>query len=197
MMVANATGCSSVWAGSTPSVPYTTNHKGHGPAWGNSLFEDNAEYGLGMFLGVKQIREKLALEVAAAIEGSTDAELKAILQDWYDNRDLGDGTRERADKVIAAIEPLVDKCPHLAAIWQDKDFLVKRSHWIIGGDGWAYDIGFGGLDHVLASGEDVNIMVLDTEVYSNTGGQSSKSTPTAAIAKFAASGRKRRKKTSA
>ena len=194
MMVANATGCSSVWAGSTPSVPYTTNHKGHGPAWGNSLFEDNAEYGLGMFLGVKQIREKLALEVAAAIEGCPDAELKAILQDWYDNRDLGDGTRERADKVIAAIEPLVDKCPHLAAIWQDKDFLVKRSHWIIGGDGWAYDIGFGGLDHVLASGEDVNIMVLDTEVYSNTGGQSSKSTPTAAIAKFAASGKKTKKK---
>ncbi|MBQ5587807.1 MAG: pyruvate:ferredoxin (flavodoxin) oxidoreductase [Selenomonadales bacterium] len=194
MMVANATGCSSVWAGSTPSVPYTTNHKGHGPAWGNSLFEDNAEYGLGMFLGVKQIREKLALEVAAAIEGCPDAELKALLQEWYDNRDLGDGTRERADKVIAAIEPLVDKCPHLAAIWQDKDFLVKRSHWIIGGDGWAYDIGFGGLDHVLASGEDVNIMVLDTEVYSNTGGQSSKSTPTAAIAKFAASGKKTKKK---
>ena len=194
MMVANATGCSSVWAGSTPSVPYTTNHKGHGPAWGNSLFEDNAEYGLGMFLGVKQIREKLANEVAAAIEGCPDAELKAVLQDWYDNRDLGDGTRQRADKVIAAIEPLVDKCPHLAAIWQDKDFLVKRSHWIIGGDGWAYDIGFGGLDHVLASGEDVNIMVLDTEVYSNTGGQSSKSTPTAAIAKFAASGKKTKKK---
>ena len=194
MMIANATGCSSVWAGSTPSVPYTTNHKGHGPAWGNSLFEDNAEYGLGMFLGVKQIREKLALEVEAAIALCPDEEIKAILQEWLDKRDIGEGSRERADKVIAAIEPHVDKCEHLAAIYKDKDFLVKRSHWIIGADGWAYDIGFGGLDHVLASGEDVNVLVVDTEVYSNTGGQSSKATPTAAIAKFAASGKKTKKK---
>ena len=194
MMIANATGCSSVWAGSTPSVPYTTNHKGHGPAWGNSLFEDNAEYGLGMFLGVKQIREKLALEIEAAVAECPDPGTKDILQDWLDNRDNGEGSRERADRVIEAIEPHVDKCPHLAAIYKDKDFLVKRSHWIIGGDGWAYDIGFGGLDHVLASGEDVNVLVVDTEVYSNTGGQSSKSTPTAAIAKFAASGKKTKKK---
>ena len=194
MMIANATGCSSIWGASTPSMPYCTNHRGHGPSWANSLFEDNAEYGLGQYLGVKQIRAKLALNVEAALALDISAELKAALQDWLDNIDKGAGTRERADKLIALLEPVATKAPALAEILANKDFLVKRSHWIFGGDGWAYDIGFGGLDHVLASNEDINVLVFDTEVYSNTGGQSSKSTPTAAIAKFAASGKRTKKK---
>lgn len=194
MMIANATGCSSIWGASAPSTPYTTNHRGHGPSWANSLFEDNAEYGLGMYLGVKQIREKLTDLVSEALKGSLSEELKAALQDWIDNVDKGEGTRERADKVIALLEAEKGNNESLNKIYENKDFLVKRSHWIFGGDGWAYDIGYGGVDHVLASGEDVNIFVFDTEVYSNTGGQSSKATPTAAIAKFAASGKKVRKK---
>ncbi|MGN9135382.1 pyruvate:ferredoxin (flavodoxin) oxidoreductase [Clostridium sp. HCP1S3_B4] len=189
MMVANATGCSSIWGGSAPSTPYTKNKKGHGPAWANSLFEDNAEYGLGMFLGVKAQRETLAEKVKAA-DLSGDA--KAVADEWLANMNEGEGTRDLADKFEAALEK--DGSAAAKAILEDKDLFVKRSQWIFGGDGWAYDIGYGGVDHVLASGEDVNVLVLDTEVYSNTGGQSSKSTPAAAIAKFAASGKKTKKK---
>lgn len=190
MMVANATGCTSIWGGSAPSTPYTKNKNGHGPAWANSLFEDNAEYGLGMFLGVKAIRERIAEKAEAAIAANDPA--KAELQEWLDNISEGEGTRERADKLVAALE--ASNTEAAKEILAEKDYFVKRSQWIFGGDGWAYDIGYGGVDHVLASGEDVNILVVDTEVYSNTGGQSSKSTPTAAIAKFAASGKKTKKK---
>ncbi|MBI6872752.1 pyruvate:ferredoxin (flavodoxin) oxidoreductase [Clostridium aciditolerans] len=194
MMIANATGCSSIWGASAPATPYTVNHRGHGPSWANSLFEDNAEFGLGMYLGVKQLREKLAMTVTEAIAKAPEGEVKAALQDWLDNMNAGEGSRERADRVVAAIEAANCDCPTLKEIYENKDFLVKRSNWIFGGDGWAYDIGYGGLDHVLASGEDVNVFVFDTEVYSNTGGQSSKATPTAAIAKFAASGKNTKKK---
>lgn len=194
MMVANATGCSSVYAGSAPSVPYTTNRRGHGPAWGNSLFEDNAEYGLGMFIGVKQIREKLAIDVQAALALNCGDKLNAACEDWLANKDKSEGTRSRADKLIACLEEIKAANALLNEIYENRDFLAKRSQWIFGGDGWAYDIGFGGLDHVLASGENVNVLVLDTEVYSNTGGQSSKATPTAAIAKFAAGGKQTKKK---
>ena len=190
MMIANATGCSSIWGGSAPSTPYTTNKEGNGPAWANSLFEDNAEYGLGMFLGVKAIRQRIEERAEAAIAAGDPA--KAELQDWLDNVNEGAGTRERAEKLIAALEK--SNTEAAKEILAEKDYFVKRSQWIFGGDGWAYDIGYGGVDHVLASGEDVNIFVFDTEVYSNTGGQSSKSTPTAAIAKFAASGKKTKKK---
>ncbi|ABS41884.1 pyruvate:ferredoxin (flavodoxin) oxidoreductase [Clostridium botulinum] len=218
MMIANATGCSSIWGASAPSTPYTTNHKGYGPAWANSLFEDNAEFGMGMYLGVKQIRDKVTEDVKAVLGfksaeelqscaiGTEDCsekdmtgtvisgELRAALEDWLNNKDLGEDTRERADKVIELVGKEKGSDKFLNEIYENKDFLVKRSHWIFGGDGWAYDIGYGGVDHVLASGEDVNILVFDTEVYSNTGGQSSKATPTAAIAKFAASGKKTKKK---
>ncbi|MTK14106.1 MAG: pyruvate:ferredoxin (flavodoxin) oxidoreductase [Clostridiaceae bacterium] len=194
MMIANATGCSSIWGASAPATPYTVNHRGHGPSWANSLFEDNAEFGLGMYLGVTQLREKLAMTVIEAIANAPEGEVKAALEEWLDNMNVGEGTRERADRVIAAIEAANCDCPTLKEIYENKDFLVKRSNWIFGGDGLAYDIGYGGLDHVLASGEDVNVFVFDTEVYSNTGGQSSKATPTAAIAKFAASGKQTKKK---
>ena len=192
MMIANATGCSSIWGGSVPATPYTTNQDGHGPAWANSLFEDNAEFGLGMFLGVKAIRERIASRMEAAMAVETSEEIKAVMQDWLDNSDSGEGTRDRANRVIAALSSV--DADYAKEILKEKDFLIKRSQWIFGGDGWAYDIGYGGVDHVLASGEDVNILVFDTEIYSNTGGQSSKSTPTAAIAKFAASGKKTKKK---
>ena len=194
MMVANATGCSSVWADSVPSMPYTTNHRGHGPAWGNSLFEDNAEYGLGMLMAGKQLRKQVAQAIEKAAKLELGDEYKAACETWLANKDKGEGTRERADKLIALLEQVKGNDVLLNEIYNNKDFLVKRSQWIFGGDGWAYDIGFGGLDHVLASGEDVNVLVFDTEVYSNTGGQSSKATPTAAIAKFAASGKKTKKK---
>jgi len=194
MMIANATGCSSIWGASAPATPYTTNHRGHGPSWANSLFEDNAEYGLGMYLGVKQVRARLATDMEAALQLAISSDLKAALQEWLDNKDNGTNSRERADKLIGLLEQEVAAHPELKAIYENKDFFVKRSHWIFGGDGWAYDIGFGGLDHVLASGEDVNVFVFDTEVYSNTGGQSSKATPAAAIAKFAASGKSTKKK---
>ena len=194
MMVANATGCSSVWGASAPSMPYAKNQRGHGPAWGNSLFEDNAEFGLGMMLGVKQLRKKMALEIGQVKDLAVSAELKAAAEDWLVNIDNGEGTRERADRLVALLETEKGSDELLNEIYKNRDFFVKRSQWIFGGDGWAYDIGFGGLDHVLASGEDVNVLVFDTEVYSNTGGQSSKATPTAAIAKFAASGKKTRKK---
>jgi len=196
MMVANATGCSSIWGASAPAMPYTKNHRGHGVAWGNSLFEDNAEYGLGMFLGVKAIREMLANEITQAIQelGTGNKELVAAMTDWRDNRDLGEGTRERADKLTALLAAQKGDDALLNKIYDNRDFFVKRSQWILGGDGWAYDIGYGGLDHVLASGEDVNVFVFDTEVYSNTGGQASKATPAAAIAQFAATGKRTKKK---
>lgn len=194
MMIANATGCTSIWGASAPSMPYTKNCKGHGPSWANSLFEDNAEYGLGMFLGVKQSRERVEDMVKAMLEGELPEDLKAALTDWLEHVNDSEGTRERAEVLTAVLEKYKDNCDKCAALYDEKQFFVKRSHWIFGGDGWAYDIGYGGLDHVLASGENVNVMVFDTEVYSNTGGQSSKSTPTAAIAKFAASGKKTKKK---
>ncbi|GAB6167738.1 pyruvate:ferredoxin (flavodoxin) oxidoreductase [Clostridium carnis] len=192
MMIANATGCSSIWGGSVPATPYTVNHNGHGPAWANSLFEDNAEFGLGMHLGVEAIRERIADNAKKLLEENISEEVKAVLSDWLENMTSGEGTRNRADNVIAALETVDSDIAR--EILKDKEFLVKRSQWIFGGDGWAYDIGYGGLDHVLASGEDVNVLVFDTEIYSNTGGQSSKSTPTAAIAKFAASGKRTKKK---
>lgn len=194
MMVANATGCSSVWADSVPSMPYTTNHRGHGPAWGNSLFEDNAEYGLGMLMAGKQLRKQVALAIEKAAKLDLGEEFRAACENWLACKDQGEGTRARADQLITLLEQVKGSDVLLNEIYNNKDFLVKRSQWIFGGDGWAYDIGFGGLDHVLASGEDVNVLVFDTEVYSNTGGQSSKATPTAAIAKFAASGKKTKKK---
>ena len=192
MMIANATGCSSIWGGSVPATPYTVNHEGHGPAWANSLFEDNAEFGLGMFLGVKAIRERIADNMTKALETEASEDVKAVLQDWLDHMNSGEGTRDRANRVISVLQNV--DADYAREILKDKEFLIKRSQWIFGGDGWAYDIGYGGLDHVLASGEDVNVLVFDTEIYSNTGGQSSKSTPTAAIAKFAASGKKTKKK---
>ncbi|MDD6771533.1 pyruvate:ferredoxin (flavodoxin) oxidoreductase [Inconstantimicrobium porci] len=192
MMIANATGCSSIWGASAPSTPYTVNHKGHGPAWANSLFEDNAEFGLGMHLGVKAIRERIAENVEKALNSDLNESTKEVLRDYLENIDNGEGTRLRADRVIEVLEN--ENSEEAKAILKDKDYLVKRSQWIFGGDGWAYDIGYGGLDHVLSSGEDVNVLVFDTEIYSNTGGQSSKSTPTAAVAKFAASGKKTKKK---
>lgn len=194
MMIANATGCSSIWGGSAPSAPYTTNQKGQGPTWANSLFEDNAEFGYGMFLGVRQQREKLALLVNEALGMDIRAELKEAFQEWIKGMDDADASKAAAAKVRALLEGYTGDNSVLAEILLKKDHLVKKSQWIVGGDGWAYDIGYGGLDHVLASGDDVNIFVLDTEVYSNTGGQSSKSTPRAAVAKFAAAGKKIRKK---
>jgi pyruvate-ferredoxin/flavodoxin oxidoreductase len=195
MMIANATGCSSIWGASAPAMPYTTNQFGRGPAWANSLFEDNAEYGFGMFLGANAVRETLATDIQTAVEaGGMSEELKASFADWIANIHEGEGTRDRADKLTALLEAEKADNAVLNSIYENKDFFVKRSQWIFGGDGWAYDIGYGGLDHVLASGEDVNVLVFDTEVYSNTGGQSSKSTPAAAIAQFAATGKKTKKK---
>ncbi|WP_196591783.1 pyruvate:ferredoxin (flavodoxin) oxidoreductase [Pectinatus frisingensis] len=194
MMIANATGCSSIWGSAAPSMPYTTNQKGHGPAWANSLFEDNAEYGFGMYLGAKAVRNTLASDVKSAIEQGVSTELKSVMETWLDKLDEGEGSRDRADSLISVLENEKDNDALLNKIFDQKDFLVKRSQWIFGGDGWAYDIGYGGLDHVLASGEDVNVLVMDTEVYSNTGGQSSKATPTAAVAEFAATGKKTKKK---
>ena len=194
MMIANATGCSSIWGASAPAMPYTKNQFGRGPAWGNSLFEDNAEYGLGMFLGVKAVRESLASDVDKALAENISDELKAALTDWKENLNVSENTRDRADKLTALLEAQKGDNALLNKIYDNRDFFVKRSQWILGGDGWAYDIGYGGLDHVLASGEDINIFVFDTEVYSNTGGQASKATPAAAIAQFAATGKKTRKK---
>ena len=192
MIIANATGCSSIWASGGAATAYTVNKDGHGPAWANSLFEDNAEYGLGMHIASTTIRKRLENNIIKALDSDFGGEAKEALQDWLDNIDVGEGTRERATRVEKSLEK-VDN-PIAKAILKDKEFLIKRSQWIFGGDGWAYDIGYGGLDHVLASGENVNVLVFDTEVYSNTGGQSSKSTPTAAVAKFAASGKRTKKK---
>lgn len=194
MMISNAAGCSTVWGASAPGISYTTNSFGRGPAWGFSLFEDNAEYGFGMHLGVAQVRQTLEGQIREALQTNMHENLKAAFEDWLSHKDEGNGTRERADLLISMLDTHKGSDERLNEISDQQDFFVKRSQWIFGGDGWAYDIGYGGLDHVLATGEDVNVLVFDTEVYSNTGGQSSKSTPTAALAQFAASGKKTRKK---
>ena len=194
MVIANATGCSSIWGGSAPSIPYTTNFDGRGPAWANSLFEDNAEFGFGMYLASKQIREKIADNAKALLDQDIPEDLKAALQEWLDNKDDGEASRVATDKLMPLLTGDVLENKLVKEIYERRDHLVKRSQWILGGDGWAYDIGYGGLDHVLASGEDVNVLVFDTEVYSNTGGQSSKATPAAAVAKFAAAGKRVKKK---
>ena len=197
MIIANATGCSSIWGASAPSTPYCKNSQGKGPAWANSLFEDNAEYGFGMATAVKQIRGKLEDLVKEFIELDADAELNAAFKEWLEGKDDAKASKTATLKILPLLDKKLscEKCSSLLnEIAELKDYFIKKSIWIFGGDGWAYDIGFGGLDHVLASGEDVNVLVFDTEVYSNTGGQSSKSTPTAAVAKFAASGKKVRKK---
>ena len=195
-IVANATGCSSIYSGSIPSTPYTTNAKGQGPAWANSLFEDFCEFGLGMVLANKKMRARVeALLTESLSSEHTPAEFKEAAQAWLDGKDDADASKAAAEKLIPQIEAgKAAGCPVSAQLAELSHFLVKRSQWIIGGDGASYDIGYGGLDHVIASGEDVNILVLDTEVYSNTGGQSSKATPLGAIAKFAASGKRVRKK---
>ncbi|MCE5330106.1 pyruvate:ferredoxin (flavodoxin) oxidoreductase, partial [bacterium] len=197
MIIANATGCSSIWGASAPSTPYCKNWEGKGPAWANSLFEDNAEYGFGMALGIKQLRAKIADEACELVDMNISANLKDALNEWITNKDDSQLSKEAAIKLIPLLEKkLSDEKAEILRkdILDKKDFLTKKSIWILGGDGWAYDIGYGGLDHVIASGENVNILVFDTEVYSNTGGQSSKSTPTGAVAKFAASGKKVKKK---
>ena len=198
MMIANATGCSSIWGGSAPSTPYTKNHEGKGPAWANSLFEDNAEFGYGMFLAADQMRKKITSNMESLISMDIAEEYKEVFKNWLENKDNGELSKVSSREVEAILaennieneeaKVLVEE------IRERADFLVKRSQWILGGDGWAYDIGYGGLDHVLASGQDVNVLVFDTEIYSNTGGQSSKSTPAAAMAKLAASGKKTKKK---
>ena len=192
MIVANATGCSSIYGGSAPCTPYRANEKGHGVAWANSLFEDNAEYGLGIALGVDKLRDRVALRMKAAMETGISAELKAAFGEWLEGMNDTNKSIETSAKVLALLEN--DKSDFAKELVALKQYFVKKSIWVFGGDGWAYDIGYGGLDHVLASGQNINVIVLDTEVYSNTGGQSSKSTPTAAVAKFAASGKKIRKK---
>lgn len=193
MKITNATGCSSIYGASSPSMPYTTNQNGQGPAWANSLFEDNAEYGLGMHLGEVKLRDRLMNKIKDALPHA-DEDTKAVMTDWLTHKDDGNGSRDRANKLEIQLKAEVSLHPEYKDILMLKDHFVKKSQWIFGGDGWAYDIDFGGLDQVLASGEDVNVLVLDTEVYSNTGGQSSKSTPAAAIAKFAASGKRTKKK---
>lgn len=195
MMIANATGCSSIWGASSPSIAYTTNASGKGPAWANSLFEDNAEYGYGMYLGVKQIRERLQDLMQQALQSDIGQEVKDAFGTWLEVMEDGDGSKAATKKILEALGNYDYKGNKIIEeIMEKKDYLIKKSFWIVGGDGWAYDIGYGGVDHVLASGDDVNLFVLDTEIYSNTGGQSSKSTPTAAVAKFAAAGKKIRKK---
>ena len=215
MLIANATGCSSIYGGSAPTCPYTTNAKGHGPAWANSLFEDNAEFGFGMNLATAQRRAKLADNVRALIAVDwCSADIKAAGAEWLEKMDDAEGSRVAGEKLLAACKDGVDlsgtpyeekwlangkvcdcdACKLATAVINDADLLTKKSIWIFGGDGWAYDIGYGGLDHVLAQDEDVNVLVLDTEVYSNTGGQASKSSPTGAVAKFAAAGKRTKKK---
>ncbi len=197
MIVANATGCSSIYGGSAPTCPYTVNKQGHGPAWANSLFEDNAEFGFGMNLATTHRRERLADLIRQLAEGCGD-EVKAICNAWLENRDDAEGSRKAAPAVVKMAEECMNcgcECDEICKeIYDLRDLLVKKSQWIFGGDGWAYDIGYGGLDHVLAMDEDVNVLVMDTEVYSNTGGQSSKATPTGSVAKFAAAGKRTKKK---
>ncbi|MEI3191127.1 pyruvate:ferredoxin (flavodoxin) oxidoreductase [Clostridiaceae bacterium AF42-6] len=192
MYIANATGCSSIWGNSSPSTPYTVNEKGHGPAWSNSLFEDAAEFGYGMLLAQNAIRGGLKEKIEDIVANGQNADVKAAAQEWLDTYGVGATNGTATDKLVAALEAC--GCDKGKEILAQKDFLAKKSQWIFGGDGWAYDIGFGGVDHVLASGKDINVMVFDTEVYSNTGGQSSKATPTGAVAQFAAGGKETKKK---
>jgi pyruvate-ferredoxin/flavodoxin oxidoreductase len=193
MMIANATGCSSIYGGSAPSTPYTTNKEsGKGPAWANSLFEDNAEYGMGMAIATNKLRDRIALRMREAIEFGKAGAAEAAFKDYLEFSEDGAKTEAVSAAVLAALEG--DNSPLAEEIRSLKQYLVKKSVWVFGGDGWAYDIGYGGLDHVLASGMDINVLVMDTEVYSNTGGQSSKSTPVGAVAKFAAAGKRIRKK---
>ncbi len=198
MMIANATGCSSIWASSAPSTAYTSNYEGKGPAWANSLFEDNAEYGYGMYLGVKHIRDKIEDTMYELTKFDIGHKIKEVFIDWIHYKDDGEMSKvvsKKVEYILDNYEASSNKEEKLInEIIERKDYLVKRSQWLVGGDGWAYDIGYGGLDHVLASGEDVNVLVFDTEIYSNTGGQASKATPSAAVAKFATSGKKTRKK---
>ena len=197
MMIANATGCSSIWGGSAPTTPYTVNHEGKGPAWANSLFEDNAEFGYGMYLGVKQIRNKLKEDMQELISMSDVSCGKEVFENWIVNMENGEASKEASKKVLEVLDSCncTGKAQELVeSIREKKDYLVKKSQWILGGDGWAYDIGYGGLDHVLASGENIDVLVFDTEIYSNTGGQASKATPVAAMAKFAAAGKRSKKK---
>jgi pyruvate-ferredoxin/flavodoxin oxidoreductase len=193
MIIANATGCTSIWGGTAPSIPYCMNREGHGPAWGNSLFEDAAEFGYGILLGTNHRRKKLADLITEALSTDIPQELKQAMQAWLEHVNDAEGSRQYGQKIK---EEIIQTEPNelLDQIWNMSDLLVKKSIWSFGGDGWAYDIGFGGLDHVLASGEDMNVLVLDTEVYSNTGGQSSKATPLGSIAKFASSGKPTAKK---
>ena len=192
MYIANATGCSSIWGGSAPSTPYTFNKKGQGPAWSNSLFEDNAEFGYGMFLATETLRNRVLSKVKALAEKAEKPEVKSAIAEYLDTYNDGNANKAATENLVAALEAC--GCDDAKAILAEKDYLRKKSQWIFGGDGWAYDIGFGGLDHVLASGKNVNVLVFDTEVYSNTGGQASKSTPTGAIAQFAAAGKVVKKK---
>lgn len=194
MYIANATGCSSIWGNSSPSTPYAINEKGQGPAWSNSLFEDAAEFGYGMMLAQKALRNSLKAKVEEGVEKSGNAEVEAAGKEWLETFNVGVSNGAATDKLVAALEKTAGECDNAKYLLNNKDFLAKKSQWIFGGDGWAYDIGFGGVDHVLASGQDINIMVFDTEVYSNTGGQSSKATPTGAIAQFAAGGKEVKKK---
>ncbi len=198
MMIANATGCSTIWGASAPSTAYTVNRQGKGPSWANSLFEDNAEFGYGMYLAVKQIRNKLHDNMTKLNSMNVEEKVKEAFHDWIHYKEDGKASKEASDKVIEALENFVSTDVEIETLVKEilanKDYLAKRSIWMVGGDGWAYDIGYGGLDHVMASGEDVNVLVFDTEVYSNTGGQASKATPTSAIAKFASSGKKQGKK---
>ena len=193
MIIANATGCSSIWGASAPAIPYCVNKNGHGPAWGNSLFEDAAEFGFGISMGIDHRRNTLAAKVAEALETELPEDLKEAMQAWLLGKDNAEESKIQGDRVRALLgdAPCSDL---ICAIKSMKDMFTKKSYWIFGGDGWAYDIGYGGLDHVLASGEDINVLVMDTEVYSNTGGQASKATPLGSIAKFAASGKKTGKK---
>lgn len=194
MVIANATGCTSIWGGSSPATPYTVNEKGRGPAWANSLFEDNAEFGYGMFLAHDTIRRRLIENVKNIVANTENEDIKLAAEAYLNTLNEGKENLEASDKLISLLEAIENPCDDVKAILLDKDFLAKKSHWIFGGDGWAYDIGFGGLDHTLACGQNVNICVLDTEVYSNTGGQSSKSSNTGSVAQFAAAGKELGKK---
>jgi pyruvate-ferredoxin/flavodoxin oxidoreductase len=193
MIVANATGCTSIYSGSYPSTPYTKDKDGFGPTWANSLFEDNAEFGFGMRVATEALRNRIGIAMENGLKDPTLApEMKEAFQSWLDNRDSGKITKDIRKQILPILEKM--DTPYAKEIVDLKEHITKRSQWIIGGDGWAYDIGFGGLDHVIANNEDVNILIVDTEVYSNTGGQSSKSSPTASIAKFTASGKVGKKK---
>ncbi|MBN7772505.1 pyruvate:ferredoxin (flavodoxin) oxidoreductase [Clostridium aminobutyricum] len=198
MMIANATGCSSIWGASGASTSYSSNQEGKGPAWANSLFEDNAEFGYGMYLATKQLRKSLEDNMKQLVETNIEDHLKTLMAEWLKYKEDGEKTKEISEKLIQTMQSYQSSDSTIKQLIHQillrKDYLMKRSHWIIGGDGWAYDIGFGGLDHVMSSGEDINVLVFDTEVYSNTGGQASKSTPAAAVAKFASSGKKLGKK---